>query len=155
MIPLQKGELWNVLATPFSFPPAPADLKDLLISCSEHAFHAEFGRGMKKPRSRRGGIYVGFRSRSRDAVRGLYFQVALIDKKTPCFLQDSRPLLKSLFPPCKGPIFQYRPILVNVERKLSLRGAKRRGNLMRLLHFVRNDTLSMSSYLRRSLYCEL
>jgi len=96
-----------MLATPFSFPPAPTDLKDLLISCSQHAFHAEFGRGMKKPGSGRDGINVGFKCRGRDAVRGLYFQVALIDKKTPYFLQDSRPLLKGLFPPCKGPISQY------------------------------------------------
>ena len=42
-------------------------------------------------------------------------------------------------------------IIVNAKRKLSLRGAKRRGNLMRLLHFVRNDLLTTSTYLSRSL----
>jgi hypothetical protein len=29
--------------------------------------------------------------------------------------------------------------IVNNKRKLSLRGAKRRGNLVRLLYFIRND----------------
>jgi hypothetical protein len=37
--------------------------------------------------------------------------------------------------------------IVNAKRKLSLRGAKRRGNLVRLLHFVRNDIMVMSTYL--------
>ncbi len=34
-----------------------------------------------------------------------------------------------------------RRSVVNAIEKLSLRGATRRGNLLRLLHFVRNDTL--------------
>jgi hypothetical protein len=83
MIPLQKGELRDMLATPFSFPPAPTDLKDLLVSCSEHAFHAEFGRGMKKPGSGRDGIDVGFRSRGRDSMRSLDFKKTMSDKKIP------------------------------------------------------------------------
>jgi hypothetical protein len=75
-----------MLATPFSFPPAPTDLKDLLISCSQHPFHAEFGRGMKKPGSGRDGIDVGFRSRGRDSMWGLNFKKILRNKKFPdCF----------------------------------------------------------------------
>jgi len=31
--------------------------------------------------------------------------------------------------------------MLNAQRKLSLRGAKRRGNLLGLLHFVRNDNV--------------
>jgi hypothetical protein len=81
MIPLQKGELRDMLATPFSFPPAPTDLKDLFISGSHHALHAEFGRGMKKPGSGGDGIDVGFRSRSRDSMRGLDLKKPLGDKK--------------------------------------------------------------------------
>ncbi|OGP88177.1 MAG: hypothetical protein A2156_03720 [Deltaproteobacteria bacterium RBG_16_48_10] len=42
-----------------------------------------------------------------------------------------------------------RGVIVNGLRKESLRGAQRRGNLMRLLHFVRNDT-SLDGYLFRS-----
>jgi hypothetical protein len=80
MIPLQKGELRNVLAASFSFPPAPTDLKDLLISCSQHPFHAEFGRGVKKPGSGRDGGYVGFRCRGRDSMRSLDFKKTLSDK---------------------------------------------------------------------------
>jgi hypothetical protein len=41
--------------------------------------------------------------------------------------------------------------IVNASRKMSLRGAKRRGNLRKLLHFVRNDSLGDFTYLRRSL----
>ena len=41
--------------------------------------------------------------------------------------------------------------IVNGLIKESLRGAKRRGNLMRLLHFVRNDATRTSTYLWRSL----
>jgi hypothetical protein len=36
-------------------------------------------------------------------------------------------------------------IIGNGIEKLALRGAKRRGNLIRLLHFVRNGTLWMST----------
>ena len=44
-----------------------------------------------------------------------------------------------------------RIIIVYVQRKLSLRGAKRRGNLLRLLHFVRNDIFEDVNFLGRSL----
>jgi hypothetical protein len=37
--------------------------------------------------------------------------------------------------------------IVNAKSKLSLRGAKRRGNLVRLLHFVRNDIMVISTCL--------
>jgi hypothetical protein len=70
-------------ATPFSLPPAPTDLKDLLISSSQHAFHAEFGRSLKKPKSGRDGIYIGFRSGSRDSMRSLDFKKPMGDKKVP------------------------------------------------------------------------
>jgi len=83
MIPLQEGELRDMLATPLSCPPASADLKDLLISSSHHAFHAQLGRGMKKPGSGRDGIYVGFRGGSRDSMRSLNFKKPLGDKKDP------------------------------------------------------------------------
>jgi hypothetical protein len=42
-------------------------------------------------------------------------------------------------------------LLVNENKKQSLRGAKRRGNPMRLLHFVRNDKGRMPAYLNLSL----
>jgi hypothetical protein len=35
--------------SPFSIPPAPADLKDLLIACGKKPLHAEFGRRVKEP----------------------------------------------------------------------------------------------------------
>ena len=38
-------------------------------------------------------------------------------------------------------------LMVNENKKQSLRGAKRRNNPMRLLHFVRNDKWRMSAYL--------
>jgi hypothetical protein len=61
---------------------------------------------------------VGFGCRGRDAVRGLYFQVALIDKKMPYFLQDSRPLPENFLAPCQGKIFRHRSIPESSERIL-------------------------------------
>jgi hypothetical protein len=72
-----------MLVTPLPCPPASADLKDLLISSSHHAFHAQLGRSMKKPGSAGDGIYVGFRSGSRDSMRSLDFKKPMGDKKVP------------------------------------------------------------------------
>jgi hypothetical protein len=82
-IPFQKGKLRKVQAPPFPFSPAPADLKDLLISCCHHALHAKFRRGMKEPGIGGDGINMGFWCGSGYSVRGLYFQVTVFNKKLP------------------------------------------------------------------------
>jgi hypothetical protein len=82
-IPFQKGKLREVLPSPFSFSPAPADLKDLLISRGEHALHTKFRRSVQKPFTRRDSIDIGFWSRGWNPMRGFYFQITPIDKKFP------------------------------------------------------------------------
>jgi hypothetical protein len=75
-----------MLTSPFSFSPASADLKDLLISCSKHSLHTNFRRGMEKPRTGNDSINVRFRGRGRHTVGGFHFQITPMDKKIPDLL---------------------------------------------------------------------
>jgi len=96
-----------MLATPFSLPPAAADLKDLLVSCGKHTLHAEFRRGMEKPRTGRDGVDVGFGWRGRDTVRRLDFQISPADEKLSCALNDSRSLPERLLATGQGPVYHH------------------------------------------------
>jgi hypothetical protein len=72
-----------VPASPLPFSPAPADLKDLFVSCGEHPLHTNFRRGVKKPTAGRDGINIGLRCRGRNTMRGLYLEITPLDKKMP------------------------------------------------------------------------
>jgi hypothetical protein len=93
-VPLQEGKFGYVLTPSFSVSPAPADLEDLLISCSEHSLHTKFRRSMEKPTTGNDNIDVGFGGRSWNAMRGFHFQITPINKKLPDLPQNSCPLPK-------------------------------------------------------------
>ncbi len=62
--------------------------------------------------------------------------------KVPCprvTTQDSKKCQSAEAGPPAAPGVYLKEIIVNALKKESLRGAKRPGNLIRLLHFVRND----------------
>jgi hypothetical protein len=103
-IPLKKGKFGNVLTPPLSASPAAADLKDLLVPCGKHALHAKLRRGVEEPRAGRDRFDVGFGCRRGNTVRGLYFQISLIDKKLSNAMNNERSLMKSLSAP--GECFQ-------------------------------------------------
>jgi len=63
------------------FPPASADLKNLLIPCRHHSLHAKFRRGMKKPCAGGDSINMRFRGRGGYSVGGLDFQITVLNKK--------------------------------------------------------------------------
>ena len=71
-----------------SFAPAPADLKDPFVPGSQKPFHTELRGGVKEPASGRDCIDVGFGCRGGNAVRGLYFEIAPADEKSPDLLED-------------------------------------------------------------------
>jgi hypothetical protein len=75
-----------MLTSPFSFSPTPADLKDLLISCSKHSLHTNFRRGMEEPWTGNDSINVGFRCRGRQTRGGFHFQITPMGKKIPDLL---------------------------------------------------------------------
>jgi len=87
-IPLEDRKLRRVLASPFSFPPAPTDLEDSVIPGSQKPFHAELGRRMEEPVSGRDRIDVRFRSGSGNAMRGFDLKVTVVDEETPDGLDD-------------------------------------------------------------------
>jgi hypothetical protein len=96
-----------VLASPLSLPPAPADLKDLLISRGKHALHAKLGRSVKKPFSRRNRIDIRFRGWSGYPMRGLYFEVPPIRKEEPDGLDDAGPLIEGIPAGSQLPVYAH------------------------------------------------
>jgi hypothetical protein len=59
---------------------------------------------VEEPRPARDGINVTFGRRSRDLVGSLDFQIALLNKKAPYFLEDLGPLPEELSSPGQRPI---------------------------------------------------
>jgi hypothetical protein len=100
-----------MLTSSLLLPPAAAYLKDLLVSSRQQPLHAKFRRGMEIPCPGRNGINVRFGCRSGNAVRRLYFKVALMDKEAPYFLDDFSPLMEGCFTPGQLPIFRHGSIL--------------------------------------------
>jgi hypothetical protein len=90
-IPFQEGEFRDVLASSFSLSPAPADLENLLVTCRQQAFHAEFRRRMEEPRPGGDSIDMGFRGGGGDAMGSFNFQIALIDEEEPNSLNELCP----------------------------------------------------------------
>jgi len=70
-----------VPTSPLPFSPAPADLKDLIVSCCKHSLHTNFRRGVEKPTARRDGINIRLRCGGRNTMRGLYLEITPLDKK--------------------------------------------------------------------------
>jgi hypothetical protein len=90
-VPFQEGELGKMAAASFPLPEALADLKDLRIACCKESLHAQLRRGVQKASTGRDRVNMKLRSRRRDEIGGLDFQVVSLREKMPDSLKQSGP----------------------------------------------------------------
>jgi hypothetical protein len=96
-----------MLTSPLSLSPASADLKDLLIACSQHPLHTEFRGCMEEPFTRGYGIDVGFWGWGRNTIGSLNLKITFLNKKLSYGLDEACPLLKDFPALGKDPVFHY------------------------------------------------